>query len=800
MYTPRMPAEPRLRIALALLAFASLSAQVAFTRVFSFLFWHHYAWLVLSLALLGYGAAGARLAVERAGRTGGTEGGAADAAELARAVANAARAYPLALLFPILVPFHSEELLRSPFELIRFATTAALVVLPFYFTGRAVALLYATPGGVAGRRYAADLSGAAAGCLALAAFLGPLDPIAWTLLLALALLALARALKPAAPADAAPVRPRLDPSAAACMLLLALLLSGRAVPMVPAETKDMFLPMHDEAGHPTRVPEFTRWHVATRVDVLAAEPHAGFGFGGESTVRSRGPVLEKLGVFQDGAAPTFLYKVDRPLGEIPVLRDNNQALAYRIAPSPDTLVIGSGGGPDLMIALANGARSVTAVEINPLIAGLVTGPYRTWTGDLFFRPGVELVNLDGRAFVRSTDRTFDIIQLSGVDTFAALASGANAASENHLYTVEALEDYLARLTPRGVITFSRWAFDPPRETLRLFHTARAALARRGVADPAAHLVALRGRAWSTLLVKAAPFSTSEVALLGEAIAGTQFRVMFDPFGDWPNDYGRSARLADAAFEAFLAAHPYNVRPCTDDRPFFFDFYKWRSLLSRDHGTGGYSITRFPVGRAVLVVGLLFALLAGYALIVRPLSALPGVPAARATLGAFFCLGFAFLCVEVTLAQKLSLLLGLPGLAFATVLPAMLIAAGIGALLPPPASPARACVAAAIAALALAALAPRIAALPIGPLPLRVLVALALILPLCIPLGRPFPALLSRVAPNGTAAVAWACGANGYAAVLAAILAAILAMEAGLTAVLLLAALAYLAAARFAQRV
>lgn len=784
---PAMISESLARVTLALLAFASLSAQVVFTRVFSFLFWHHYAWLVLSLALLGYGASGARLALERARSAG--EGGDLPP-EIARSIGNAARALPLALLFPILVPFHSEELLASPFEAIRFLATACLLVVPFYFVGRAAALLYGAPGGPAGHRYAADLAGAAAGCLALAALLGPLDPVAWTLVLSLLLFALAR--------RHAPPAPRRDPSPLAALLLLSLLLSGRAVPMVPAETKDMFLPLLDEAGSPSRVPESTRWHVATRVDVLAAESHPGFGFGGESTVRARGPVLHKLGVFQDGAAPTFLYKIDRPLSEIPVLRDNNQALAYRLAPTPDTLVIGSGGGPDLMIALANGARTVTAVEINPLIAGLVTGPYRAWTGDLFFRPGVTLVNLDGRAYVRSSDRSFDIIQLSGVDTFAALASGANAASENHLYTTEALSDYLARLTPRGLITFSRWAFDPPRETLRLFHTALDALAARGDTDPAAHVVALRGRAWSTLLVKNAPFTTAEVALLAAATSGTQFRVMFEPFGAFDNAYGRSARLTGRARDAFFAAHPYNVRPATDDRPFFFDFYKWGSLLTRDHGSGGYSITRFPVGRAVLLAGLLFSLLAGFFLIVRPLSRLPAVPAARATLGAFFALGFAFLCVEVTLAQKLSLLLGLPGLSFATVLPALLVAAGLGALLPPPASPERACRAAALAALAFALLTPAVAALPASSLPARALLSLALILPLGLPLGRPFPSLLSRVAPSGPAAVAWACGANGYAAVLAAILAAILAMEAGLTAMFVLAALAYLAAARFSR--
>src|SRR5262249_11268041 len=160
------------------------------------------------------------------------------------------------------------------------------------------------------------------------------------------------------------------------------------------------------------------------------------------------------------------------------------ALAYRLKQGADVLIIGPGGGSDVMAALVSGERNITAVEVNPIIARDVmsSDPFRSYSGGIYERPGVSLAVDEGRSFIRSHPAKYDIIQATMVDTWAATAAGAFALTENNLYTVEAFEDYANHLNDDGILTMTRWYFEPPAQLLRLVAISRRMMDNLGISD------------------------------------------------------------------------------------------------------------------------------------------------------------------------------------------------------------------------------------------------------------------------------------------------------------------------------
>ena len=168
---------------------------------------------------------------------------------------------------------------------------------------------------------------------------------------------------------------------------------------------------------------------------------------------------------------------------------------YMLRPGAKTLVIGPGGGWDVARSLTGGSKDVTAVEINPIIARTIMQQrFADLSHRLYFRPEVHLFIEDGRSFVRRSPEKYQVLQATLVDTWASTAAGAFALSENNLYTTDAFRDYLNHLTDDGLMVFTRWGFEPPRESLRLLSLAIEALGQLGENDAWRHVVVLRDRA------------------------------------------------------------------------------------------------------------------------------------------------------------------------------------------------------------------------------------------------------------------------------------------------------------------
>jgi spermidine synthase len=525
----------------------------------------------------------------------------------------------------------------------------------------------------------------------------------------------------------------------------------------------------------------------------------------------KGPPGEQLALDIDSLAGTPLAKFDGDLTapQLEHLSHDVTALAYVLRPGRRTLVIGAGGGRDVLTAMKFGSREVTAVELNPIIADVVNDHFGDFTGRLYERPEVRLVVGEGRHFVRGTDKKFGLVQLSLVDTWASTAAGAFSLSENTLYTTEAFVDYLRRLEPDGVLTVSRWLMTPPRETLRVVSLAREALHRLGVEDVSRHMLAAgtpalrRGHRFASVVIGKQPFTEAEVAAAREFVERLGFKVLYLP-GE-PADPVFSELITTARPEGFFRRYPYDVRPSTDDHPFFFNTVKPKDFFKLAGPEGGRMGVHL-LARLALVVSVLVVLFILGPLYLRRRSALAAVqPAARwSTLLYFGALGAGFMLVEISLISKLILFLGHPTYALTVVLCSMLIFAGLGSywsgrhvgsthaslwgVL--------ACVLAAIAGLGLAVelLFPRL--LGGASLPVCLVVIVATLMPAGFLMGMPFPLalrLLDRTGPQWAQLIPWVWGINGATSVLGSVLAISVAINLGFRVTLLVGLAVYVAA-------
>jgi hypothetical protein len=475
------------------------------------------------------------------------------------------------------------------------------------------------------------------------------------------------------------------------------------------------------------------------------------------------------------------------------------ALPYQLRPGGRALLLEPRGGLDIWAALSQGAASVVAVESNPLLVRAA--------GSIYQDPRVQVVSEEGRSYTRRSDELFDVIHLALSDAYRPVTSGAYSLGERYDLTVEAFQDYLARLRPGGLLAVERWLQLPPSEELRAGAIAVEALRRTGAEDPAAQLAVLRDWQLGLILVKNGALTPAELAAIRSFAEARSLDLVALPglTEEQANRYNvldvpvyyRAFRDLQADAEALYAGEPYDVRPPTDDRPFFFHFFKWgqtRAVLQQMGKTwqpwGGS-------GYFVLVALLAVAAVASVVLIVLPRalrkerdsSQVRGV---RGRVLAYFgLLGLGFLFVEIPLLQRFILFLGQPIYAFTAVLAALLLFSGLGSLAAPRLS-LRWTLPLLVAAILLYpfALPPFFRALLGAPLAVRLLATALGLAPLGFLMGMPFPGGLAWLGKRAPGLVPWAWAVNGCTSVLASILAAMIALSAGFSWVLAAAALAY----------
>lgn len=802
-----------LRLGLLLLSAAGLTFEINLTRLFSVSQFYHFAFMIVSIALLGYGASGTVLAIfpglsQRQPR---------------RSLAVLSLAAALSILGSYLLinrlPFDSFSIAWDARQIWILIIHYGALASPFFFGGMAVGLVLAAYPLRSGQTYAINLLGSALGCL-----LALLAPSSLggegTVVLSSGMAALAALVAafdrrwlfshPYAGIHRwrSVAQQVLLPLVSALLLLFALIdLGSRATGRQGIRWLDLHLSPYKSLSYALQIPGanliYQRWNSFSRVDVVRSpgiHSYPGLSY------RYMEPLPEEDGLTVDG---DDLVPILRPAQDLEFTGYLPAALAFRLRPRAEALVLEPGGGLDIQVALAQGARRVTAVEMNPLIVSAA--------GDIYHDSRLQLEIESGRSYLRRTTGRFDVILLSLASSYHAVNSGAYSLMEDYRHTVESFQDALSHLSPNGLLVVTRWLQTPPSECLRTFGLAVTAV-ERSHGDPRSQIVALRGYNTATILVNNGPFTPAELQDIREFAGERAFDFNYAP-GILPDDVNRynilpepiyyqafSALLEAQPRSAFYAAYPFDVTPPTDDHPFFGNFFKWSQAGQILAGLGKNMQPFGGAGYFIIVALLLLATLMAVILIILPAAvsgrAQTAARPAGITLVYFGLIGFAFMLVEIPLIQRSILFLGNPAYAMTAVLFSLLFFSALGSRFSSHFSLRFSIGFLAILLLAAPWLMEGAFRLTLGlPLMIRLGITTMLIAPAGFLMGIPFPGGIQWMlgGQSHSSQIPWIWAVNGAASVVSSVLAALLALSFGFDWVLRIGALCY-AGAWLAARV
>lgn len=771
--------QPALLAGLGLTSFAALLLELALTRLFSVVLFYHFAFLAISIALLGLGAGGVfsymlKRWLEQF-----------DTRRLAMRLCMANAVIIVLVLETVLhIPVSLEVTAHNFFRLTVLYLSAAV---PFFLTGILFSVVFARESHRIPLLYGADLGGGALACLAVVPLLnwigGPN-----TILMASAALAIAAGVWARSPRDRRTGAVML----AAFLMLIAGNLSDGLIDVVYAKGF-----VRDRAWV-----EFARWNALSRVEVDR-----------QGQVKS---------IVIDADASTYIMNCDiehwHDSGWERALMSAPPALANVLRPHGEFAIIGPGGGVDVLRAVANGSPSVTGIEINPIIANtIMRGRYATYSRHLYQRPDVHIHVTDGRSYLRSTADKFDVVQMTLVDTWASTAAGAFALSENNLYTVEAFREYFEHLHPDGMIAITRWEFHEPREALRVVSVAMEALHQLGVTNPAQNFIVASQGALDedgipvVVLAKKTPFSSEEeAAVKGHLAQYSQIHALYMPSQQQHNPFGDLIASNDPY--SFARAYRYNVAPVTDNAPFFFFTLKPSQILGNEDLRSGID-WKVNLGVLVLLIVLAISIAAVAFFLILPLVLHGGRRQSALPLLYFIAVGLGYILVEIAFIQRFVLFLGHPTYALTVVIFLLLLSSGAGSLFSRRWLP-RTQLAWMPLTLITVALLLDVFFLPhwlaswVGmAFSYRLLTSAVLLVPLGFLMGMPFPTGLRALAANPVVevpgldappqsennSVEWAWAMNAGASVLGSVLAMVIAIQFGLTVTLTCGVAAYVLA-------
>ena len=799
--------------AIAILSAAVLAYEVLLMRLLAIVQWHHFAYMVISIALLGFGASGSFLFLTQKWLKPRFIFGFAANALLFGASALAGFALSGR------VPFNALEVVWDPGQLLYLLVLYMLFTVPFFFGANCIGLAFICFGKEIGRVYRWNLIGSGVGALAVVGALfvfPPSDVLRLTMGLGIAaagLVCLERKLSK---------RQLLGAALLAVAVLLPTFVPNSWIALILSEYKGLSIAL--------RVPgtEIVGVHSSPLgLLTVVRSPTIPFRHAPGLSLNNTVEPPPQLGVFTDGDALSVITRYEGRREALAYLDYTTSALPYHLLQNPKVLILGAGGGADVLQAIYHGASRIDAVELNHQFLRLVERDHAAFAGDLYARPEVLAHAAEPRAFVARSKERWNLIQIPLLDAGGASAAGVQSLTESYVYTVEAFQQYLAHLEPGGYLAATRWFKIPPRDSLKLFVTALLALEKNRVPHSSDHVALVRGWNTTTLLVKNGVISLEEIGAIRDfaeersfdlayyagmgSEEANRFNVLQEPYL-----YDGATALVGPHRGDFLERYKFDLKPASDDRPYFFDFFKWRHLSEfiQLRTRGGAALLEW--GYLILLATLVQAAALSVVFILLPLWLRDGqlvrFPDRGRILAYFFALGLAFLFVEISFIQRFILFLGHPIYSVAVVICSFLVFAGLGSGL---ASRFQSYLddrreiarrfrisaidisVSGIAALSLVYL----LLLPLlfrwlmtWPDPAKVIVSILIIAPLAFAMGMPFPLGLSRVSARAPELVPWAWGVNGCASVLSAVLAMILAIHFGFTAVAAIAAGLYLVAA------
>lgn len=749
--------------------FTTMLAEVLLNRVFSVVYFGQFAFLIISLALFGYGLSGVFVALRRLSARPDQE------RLLSRYLLLFAVSFPVAYKAALVFTIDFLHLF-APFHNFLFLVLNFLVLLlPFFFGGVVLALIFSAHSASIGRLYFIDLAGASLGSLAIIPLIPAIGPNRILILLFL-LLALAWFLVAGGR--------RAVRGAVFAVMIAAMAAAYRfpdaVFPIVPklVESKRQY-----NAQHERNAIEYSQWSTISKIDVAPWR-------------RAR-----KVIWINGGTMQSFLIKFDGDLARLKKIEWIPASLPFQIAHKGSAVIIGSAGGHEVLCALSHGFRDIVAIEMDPVICGLLRREYAEYTGRIFQLPQVKLMADEGRSALKRMDRQFDVIQMVNSHNADSLLSGAMSISETYIYTVESFKDYWAHLRPNGLIYIVHWNGE------RLFATALRALQEMGVERPEEKFFVLQfPQGFNYFFLKKGTFSAEETTVLSDYARRAE-NIAYAPGLKRDNLY--SGMLGD--LEGTVRRSAVNIAPVYDDSPYFNQPNRIGQFRFRDvkiQGMGRQVVRSAIVYSnsiylSILVLSLLFSLLFIY----LPLRGRRVAAGLGPLILYFFFIGLAYIMVEIIFIKIFQFFLGSPAISISIIIFSLLVSTGLGSLLSERAFrpfgrrmiPAFAAFLALLLALYGAFLFRGLGGLIQLGFPWRILISVALISLAGFFMGAFFPEGIRRLGAADKAMIGWAWGANSFATVVGSIMAVIVSINWNFTAVLLLAALSYLAAAWFYGR-
>jgi len=770
---PRIPSR---YISIFVLAFATLSYQILITRFFSVVLFYHFAFAAISLAMLGL-TRGAMLVYNDPARYAPERVGAEFSFHASWFALSGVGAMIAFLSLPLMIP--------ASYLPVLLGIAAIAFVRPFTDAGVCITLLLTRLPYRGGWLYAADLSGAALGCVGIIFALFVVDPVSATLWIG------------AFAAGAGWIMARDSQAARGLRLsstVALVLVAAAAIHTWLDASGRSHLGVFWAKGQQQTGALFERWNTYSQITVKARGESDPFGWGFAHTPQRK---VNQDFLTIDADAGTVITRFDGDLGKLSYLKDDVINAAYLVQPPADVAVIGVGGGRDILSGLYFGAKHIRGIEINPAIFEVLTGKFADFSGHLDRQPGVSLVNAEARSYINHSSDSYDLIQISLIDTWATTAAGGLALTENRLYTLEAWGDFYRALKPGGMLSVSRW-YDPDThrgEFYRLVAIAAGALQRNGVpaAELPRHVIVANAGGIVTVISRPDAFSDAQWHDARARLLAQGFKILLGP--DVAFDATTSALLSGKADAAFFESLPENIAPSTDDSPFFFYTARPWDLFSIASPVNNAAIA---MTRMLVVVTLLACV---YYVIIpllrlarrRPLSEL------AAPVTYFSAIGMGFMLIEISQMQRLMVFLGHPVYGLGVVLFTILLFSGIGSTTvgERPARPG------AVVARVMALLATIIVAGLLTPLvaswakseatDMRILISMLLLAPPAFCMGMMFPLGLG-IWRRDTELLPFFWSANGITSTFASVLGMALSIEFGIADTYALGACAYVVCA------
>lgn len=787
-------------LGLFLVCFSTLLVEICLIRVFSFTFGYHFAFIVISVALLGFGASGSVLLLARRVEHWNSR------SMLAGISACAAIALVPVTRTITHVRFNPFDILTHPIEIRNMAIYMGMATFFFFFAGMVVAIALSRFPRQAGTLYFADLVGSGFACFLFVPVMDLLGPryliASCAILYAFGALSFAQ---------------KRSPILIATMIGICAVSGFSSAKMEFYPSKDKVHSRLIKAGGQIIHSE---WSALFRTDLLEfRNPERGRGLSYGSYAVGKGyegeaPVTRFIN--HDGGASAVMLNATSSLEDFELLQNHMLALPYPLRPGASVFIGGVGGGADIQAAIANGASSVYGVELDPNTVDIICGEYSDYVGGFCEREDVTIVAGDARSVIRNTNRKFDIINFTGVDTITSAATGAYLLQEGYLYTTNAYHDYFDHLNPGGILSIKTsdldGVFGQSRMVPRFTMVAIQTLRERGIEDPSEHIIIIsncEAGACSlpsvAVLAKEEPFTTGEIDQLRNYMAEQGFSFWYVA-GETNNTVPEKLiRMSPEERELFLDANYLDFSAPNDDKPFFMHFYKWRNVATYIKDTKFADTYLESTGNVMLLTAFAISIAGAFLLIVLPAAwyawrHAEGTRIQWADVGFFMCIGVGFMLIEISLMQKLTLFLGYPTYSVTVTLFSMLTFAGIGSGLSSKfsvlsARPIWMFVTALAVLIAIYTLIGDTVLLSLLHLPVfaRCAIAAVAIAPIGLLLGTFLPFAVRSLADRNPSAVPLAWAANGSCSVIGTVLATLLATVFGFRMVAVLALSLYVLA-------